>query len=56
MRRDHWPEAEAEAAIRRALDIRPTYAYGRYYLGLPLRIIECESRYKTFLRKMKLPE
>jgi TolB-like protein/Tfp pilus assembly protein PilF len=34
MRRDHWPEAEA--AIRRALDIRPTYAYGHYYLGLVL--------------------
>ncbi|MGC2030100.1 MAG: TIR domain-containing protein [Steroidobacteraceae bacterium] len=31
-RRGHLPEAEA--AIRRALDIRPTYAYGHYYLGL----------------------
>jgi len=33
-RRGHLPEAEA--AIRRALDIRPTYAYGHYYLGLCL--------------------
>jgi TolB-like protein len=31
-RRGHLPEAEA--AIRRALNIRPTYAYGHYYLGL----------------------
>jgi TolB-like protein len=27
---------EAEAAMRRALDIRPTYSYGHYYLGLIL--------------------
>jgi len=30
----HLPEAEA--AMRRALDIRSTYAYGQYYLGLIL--------------------
>jgi TolB-like protein len=29
--RDHLPEAEA--AMRRALDIQPTYAWGHYYLG-----------------------
>ena len=29
--RDRLPEAEA--AMRRTLDIRPTYAWGRYYLG-----------------------
>jgi TolB-like protein/Flp pilus assembly protein TadD len=28
--------SEAEAAIRRALDIRPTYSWGRYYLSLIL--------------------
>jgi TolB-like protein len=28
--------SEAEAALRRGLDIRPTYAYGHYYLGLLL--------------------
>jgi adenylate cyclase len=33
-RRGHLPEAEA--AIRRALDIRPTYAYAHFYLGLVL--------------------
>jgi tetratricopeptide (TPR) repeat protein len=50
-RRGHLPEAEA--AIRRALDIRPTYAYGHYYLGLfllergnreePLLVMEQET-------------
>ena len=30
-RRGHLPEAEA--AMRRALDIRPTYAYGHFILG-----------------------
>ena len=33
-RRGHLPEAEA--AMRRALDIRSTYAYGHFYLGLLL--------------------
>jgi tetratricopeptide (TPR) repeat protein len=28
--------AEAEAAMRRALDIRPTYSWGHYYLGFVL--------------------
>ena len=32
--RGHLPEAEA--AIRRLLDIRPTYAWGHFYLGLIL--------------------
>jgi TolB-like protein/thioredoxin-like negative regulator of GroEL len=32
--RGHLPEAEA--AARRALDIRPTYAWGHFYLGLIL--------------------
>jgi len=32
MRRDHLPEAEA--AIRRALDIRPTFVWAHYFLGL----------------------
>jgi TolB-like protein/thioredoxin-like negative regulator of GroEL len=32
--RGHLPEAEA--AMRRALDIRPTYGYGHYILGLVL--------------------
>jgi TolB-like protein len=32
--RGHLPEAEA--SIRRALDIRPTYTWCRYYLGLAL--------------------
>jgi tetratricopeptide (TPR) repeat protein len=50
-RRGHLPEAEA--AMRRALDIRPTYAYGHYYLGLfllergnreePLLVMEQET-------------
>jgi tetratricopeptide (TPR) repeat protein len=31
-RRGHLPEAEA--ALRRALEIRPTYAYGHYWLGI----------------------
>jgi TolB-like protein/Tfp pilus assembly protein PilF len=30
--RGHWPEAEA--AMRRALEIRPTYGLGHYFLGL----------------------
>jgi len=34
MRRGHLPEAEA--AIRRVLDIRPTYAWAHDYLGLVL--------------------
>jgi TolB-like protein/Flp pilus assembly protein TadD len=34
MRRGHLPEAEA--AIRRVLDIRPTYAWAHSYLGLVL--------------------
>jgi adenylate cyclase len=34
MRRGHLPDAEA--AMRRGLDIRPTYAYGHFYLGLVL--------------------
>jgi TolB-like protein/lipoprotein NlpI len=34
VRRGHL--SEAEAAIRRALDIRPTYSWGRYYLSLVL--------------------
>jgi TolB-like protein len=34
MRRGHLPEAEA--ALRRLLDIRSTYGYGHYYLGLIL--------------------
>ena len=34
LRRGHLPEAEA--AMRRALDIRPTYAWGHYILGLVL--------------------
>jgi tetratricopeptide (TPR) repeat protein len=32
--RGHLPEAEA--SVRRALDIRPTFAWGHYYLGLTL--------------------
>jgi TolB-like protein/Flp pilus assembly protein TadD len=32
MHRDHLPEAEA--AIRRALDIRPTFVWAHYFLGL----------------------
>jgi TolB-like protein/Flp pilus assembly protein TadD len=32
--RGHLPEAEA--AMRRVLEIRPTYSYARYYLGLVL--------------------
>jgi tetratricopeptide (TPR) repeat protein len=34
MCRGHIPEAEA--AMRRALDIRPTYALGHYFVGLAL--------------------
>jgi len=34
MRRGHLPEAEA--AIRRLLNIRPTFAWGHFYLGLVL--------------------
>jgi TolB-like protein len=34
VRRGHLPEAEA--ALRRALDIRPTYSWCRYYLSLVL--------------------
>src|SRR5450631_3332808 len=34
MRRGHLPEAEA--AMRRTLEIRPTYAWAHYFLGLVL--------------------
>jgi TolB-like protein/Tfp pilus assembly protein PilF len=46
--RDHWPQAEA--AMRRALDIRPTYGLGHYSLGVTFLV---RGDYTTALSEMQ---